>query len=82
MSVISISIPRNAPITNEKGKAPPGKSANDLAGYRIALSREEAVQKCLLPANSNARPEIRMSQDLMIYSNSEYVYAISPIDLA
>ena len=26
--------------------------------------------------------KIRTSQDLTIYSNSEYVYAISPIDLA
>ena len=52
--------------------------ANELAGYRFSMSRESASRKILLHSNLNARDEVCMSQDLRIYSNSEYVYASSP----
>ena len=74
--------PANASIADEKEKAPPGNSAADLSGYRIAMSRDEAARTCLLPYNWDGRAKIRMSRDLRIYSNLEYVYAIFPIALA
>ena len=76
MSVISVSIPTCRSYNRRKEKAPPEKSPNELAGYRIPMSREEAVRKCLVPANLNARANVRKSQDLTIVPNSEDVYAI------
>ena len=50
-------------------------SANTLAVFKIATSRKDESPNCLLPANSNDWSQIRMSRDLTICPNSEYVYA-------
>ena len=55
MSVICISARPNAPMTDEKEKSPPEMSADNRAGYKIDTSQEDAVRKCPLPANSDAR---------------------------
>ena len=82
MYVISISAPPNASIIDEEGKAPPEMSANTLACYKITMSREDGVRKCLSPSNSDTRAKNRTSRDLRIFANSEYVDATFPIALS
>ena len=78
MSLIILSVPNHGPIA---GAAPeivtPELDARDLSWYRISTSKENEAQKRLVLVNLNTRWEVWMSQDLRIYSNSEFVYSIS-----
>ena len=85
MSVLSNPIPhvegpvseQPSPMVSEKAQ-----SANDVSGYRTSMAIEDAIQKCLAPISENARTRIWMSQELSVYSNSEFAYAIFPIAIA
>ena len=57
----------------------PEKSGNDVSGCKSVPKQHEAVKKSLDPFDPNVRNETWMSPDLLIYANSEYVYATSPI---
>ena len=63
------------------GTTPAEKPGGEIAGYKEVLNQHESVKKCLDPISENIRNKVRMSPDLQIYSNSEYVYATSPIAL-
>ena len=64
------------------GKPAPNLSSNEMDGYRISTTQEDAVQKSLLPINLNAWGQIWMSRALKIFPSSEYAYSIFPIVLA
>ena len=57
----------------------PQRSGDDVAGYKAVLGKHEAFKESLPPVDPNARNKTRASPDLLIYANSEYVYATSPI---
>ena len=57
-------------------------SANEVSGYMQSMFPEDAIRKCLSPISENARSRILMSQELSVYSNSEFVYAIFPIAIS
>ena len=57
-------------------------SANEVSGYMQSMFPEDAIRKCLSPISENARSRILMSQELSVYSNSEFAYAIFPIVIA
>ena len=59
-----------------------GITAYEMSGYRPSMTKDDALRKCLLPISDNVESRVWMSQDLSIYSNSEYVYAIFPIAVA
>ena len=85
MASISAPIPQvEGPASEQASPTAPGKiqTANELSGYRASTTKENDVQKCHSPISDNVRKRIRMSQDLSIYSNSEYVYAIFPSAVA
>ena len=87
MSVLSIPIPRGegsvseqqSPMVLKEGNV---SLANDVSGYRQSISGGDAIRKCREPTPENTRNRIRMSRGLSVYSNSEYVCAISPIAIA
>ena len=56
----------------------PERSGGEVSGYKEVLKQHESVKKCLDRISENARNKVWMSPDLLIYSNSEYVYATSP----
>ena len=60
-------------------KAP---TANELSGYRPSTNKEDAVQKFIILISDNAQSRVWMSQDLSVYSNFQYVYAIFPTSVA
>ena len=83
MSAISLTIPLTVSITGAGPEiATPELTVGDLAVYRISISKENAARGILLPVNLNARAKVWRFQDIRIYNNSEYVYAIPPIALA
>ena len=61
--------------------SPAEKPGGEIPGYKEVLKHHEAVKKCLDPISENVRNKVRMSTDLQIYSNSEYVYATPTIAL-
>ena len=82
MSVISARIPDMEVSMSEQSAtiAPvPGLTPNEVSRWRTCMSKEDAIQKRLAPISENVRNRILMSQELSIYSNSDYVYAIFPI---
>ena len=58
------------------------RPGGEISAYREVLKHHESVKKRIGPISGNVRNKIRMSPDLLIYSNSEYVYATRPIALA
>ena len=82
MSALSIHIPHAEGPSSEQA-APPAPenvlTANELSGYRVSMALECAIGKWPAPISENTRTRISMSQDLSLYSNSDYFYAISPI---
>ena len=82
MSVLSVHIPHVEGSASEQ--SPPevpdrAQSANELPGRRSSMIREDAVRTWTLPISDNFTSRVWVSQDLSVYYNSEYVYAISPI---
>ena len=81
MSVLSIPIPRGEWSVSEQPSPMVIKeekilSANEVSGYRKSMSPEDATQAEI------DRNRIFMSHGLSGYSNSEFVYAISPIAIS
>ena len=66
-----------APIAQEEKVL----TANELFGYKSDISKEDAIRKRPVPIYENVRNRTWMSQELSIYSNSEYAYAIFPIEI-
>ena len=58
------------------------KTANEVSGYQSVLKPFQAVRKSLDPIDPNVRNKTRMSHDLSVYANNEYVFATFPIALA
>ena len=85
MSIISIPIPDMEASVFEQA-APivtvPVLTANEVSGYRTCTSKEDAIRKRIAAISENAQNRILMSQELSIYANSEYVYAIFSIAIA
>ena len=85
MPALSIPIPQGAVSVSEQASPmAPGKvqTANGLSGYKNSTALEDSIQKFLAPISVNARTRIWTAQDLSLYSNSEYLYAIFPIAIA
>ena len=84
MSLLSAPIIQNGGHAPEPSPGNPGRvvSANDLSSYMPSMAREGSARKTLFPIIDNARTSVWMSHDLIVYSNSEYVYAIFPITIA
>ena len=84
MSVLSVQIPDMEVSVSEQAAPiiPAENSANEMYGYRTRMPQVGAIQKRLVQISGNVRNRNRTSQGLSIYSNSEYVYAISPIAIA
>ena len=87
MPVLSIPIPHGEGSVSEQPAPMVVKeekilSANEVSGYRHPMSPEDAIRKCLAPISENARNRIRAFQELSVYSNSEFAYAIFPIVIA
>ena len=58
------------------------KTANEVSGYESVLKHHQAVNKSLDPIDPKVRSKTRISPDLSIYADNEYVYAAFPIALA
>ena len=84
MSVVSVQIADMEVSVSEQATpiVPVAKSANEMSGYRTCMRQLGAIQKRPPAISENVRNRIRMSPELSIYSNSAYVYAISPIAIA
>ena len=83
MSAISVSTPTWRVFDRTVSRKPTANlSPNEMTGYKGPTYREGEVQKRLLPISLGGRSKIWTPRDLEIYSNSAYVYAISPIALA
>ena len=88
MSVLSIPVTQGGgggggSVSEQASPMAPGKAqaANELYGCENSMSLEGAIRKRIAPIAENARTRIWMSQDLRVYSNSEYAYAIFPISI-
>ena len=86
MSTVSEIHLRNSPAsvseTPEVERPAARKPPKEIYGYKSALTKDEAIKKCLGTMSDQARDQVWMSPDLLIYSNSEYVFATFPIALA
>ena len=85
MSSISAPMPQFEVSPAAKASPPvPEKvqTAHELSGYRPSMRKEEDAHQYPSPISDNFRTRIWTSQDLSLYSNSEYVYAIFPIEVA
>ena len=57
-------------------------TANEVSGYRTCMSKEDSIQKGLAPISENVRNRIRAPEELSVFSNSEFAYAIAPDAIA
>lgn len=77
MDIISHSTPPpslgQGSINAEEKEVKPEKSAKELDPYRISMPKEDGVRKSLNYVTTNVRNNVRVSRDLSIYCNSEYV---------
>ena len=85
MPALSIPIPHvEGSASEQAAPTAPEKvlTANKFPGYRLYIPKVDAIRKCLAPIPDNARARIWMYQDLSLYPNSVYVYAIVSIAIA
>ena len=85
MSIIGIPLPGNVGVSlsEQPVEVPaPELSAGELSGYRKSMPKSDAVEKWRDPISENARDQMWMFPSLSIFSDSEYVYAISPISVS
>ena len=61
---------------------PVQKTANEVPVYQSVLKPYHAERKSLDPIGPQVRNKTRMSPDLSVYANNEYVFAAFPIALA
>ena len=82
MSVVSVNPPWSVGVSASESpiEVPaPGRSPNELDGYKESMGEAGAVGKRRDPISGNARRKIWMRPELSVFSNSEYAYAIYPI---
>ena len=75
---ISISASESPAVEIQNPEKPP----SEISGYKPVLKKHEALKKCLDPISGNFQSQVWMSPELLVYSNSEYVYSTFTIALS